>query len=123
NDRLLFRGGQIPYRGRWQVNLESRTPADFAVDLHVPTALLDDPVDGGQTQPGPFARLLRGEKRLEDVRLRLRVHSTTGIGDGQEHVRARLYPPVPGRVVAIQLHRARFHREEAALRHPGPGIA
>ena len=47
----------------------------FAVDPDVAAALLDDSVDGGQTQARALAALLGGEERLEDVLPRVRVHA------------------------------------------------
>src|SRR4051812_22987776 len=47
-----------------QVHLEGGAVADLAVDGDMPTALLDDPVDGGQTQSGSFSWFLGGEEGL-----------------------------------------------------------
>ena len=50
-----------------QVDLERRARPDLAVHADVPAGLLDDAVDSGQPQPGPLARPLGGEERLEDL--------------------------------------------------------
>src|SRR5438445_10346898 len=72
---LLFDPGQI--------DLEHRAPPGLAVDHDVSAALLDDPVDGGEPQPRPFARLLGREEGLEDARLRLAVDAVAGVAHGQ----------------------------------------
>ena len=53
-----------------QVDLEGRALPRLAVHPRCAAALLDDAVDGRQAQPGALARLLGGEERLEDARLR-----------------------------------------------------
>src|SRR5713226_6281599 len=60
---------------RRKVNLKSSSSTRFAIDPNVSAALLDYPEHGGQAQTCASALLLRGEERLEDVRLGLFVHS------------------------------------------------
>src|SRR5687767_2312365 len=71
--RLHHRLGLPGYA--WQVDLERRAPADLRVNLDGAAPLLDDPVDGRESESGPALRALRREEGLEDARLRLLVHS------------------------------------------------
>ena len=73
-----------------QIDLERGAAAHFAVDVDVAAGLLDDAVDGGQAQAGALARPLGGEERLEDLRLRGRVHAAAGVAHRQHHVAAGL---------------------------------
>src|SRR5579871_2606813 len=57
-----------------EVNFEGGATPDFAVDPNVSTALLDDSVDGGESEARAL-RSFRGEERFEDVRLRVLVHA------------------------------------------------
>src|SRR5262249_11862455 len=72
----------------WQIDLKRRSPPELAVDPYPAAALLDDAVDHREPQTGPFARLLRGEERLEDERHVLRADSMAGIAKCQQHVLA-----------------------------------
>src|SRR5215469_17641210 len=49
-----------------KINLEGRTPSQFAIDPNKSAALLDHAINGGQTQACAFALRLGGEKRLEN---------------------------------------------------------
>src|SRR5256885_1284078 len=75
--------------GGGKVHLERRAFARFAVQPDVATALLDDAIDGRETEPGAAADRLGRKERLEDPRLRVLIHPSAGVGDGQHHVRAR----------------------------------
>ncbi len=48
--------------------------------------LLDDAKDGGQAETGSFARLLRGEERLEDARQILRRNAGSSVRDAQADI-------------------------------------
>ena len=111
--------GSIPGRlsDSRQVNPERRALPRLAVDPHVAAALLDNPVDGGQTQPGAFAFFLGREERLEQVGLGLGVHPAAGVAYPQHDVSARLDGHVGAGIVLVQLHVSRLDRELAALRH------
>ena len=56
-----------------QIDLERRAAPRLAVDPDVSAALLDDPVDRGEPEPGALADGLRREERLEEVLSRLVV--------------------------------------------------
>src|SRR5262249_9166038 len=58
-----------------QVNAEGRSQARRAVHVNEALVLLDDAVDGGQSQTGAAAGLFCGKERLENVRQRLGVHA------------------------------------------------
>src|SRR5688572_10095286 len=83
-DRLLARDRfELPFRrsvggwtrvGSWQVNPERRPPFGHALDGDRPAALGDDPIDGGESEPGTLPGLLGGEERLEKTRLGFLVH-------------------------------------------------
>ena len=52
----------------------------------MPVTLADDAIDGGESQAGPFADLLGGEKRLKNAGARGFVHSAAGVLDRQERI-------------------------------------
>src|SRR5216683_7469337 len=66
-----------------EIDLERRSVSGLAIDPDAAAALLDDPEDGRQAQPGPLARVLRGEERLEDPRLDRGVHAVSRVADGE----------------------------------------
>ena len=82
----------------------------------MPAALLDDPVDGRQSQSGSFPGLLGGEERLEHALLYFRRHAHSRVGDGDHHVR-------PGGNIMKGARRgfdidvAQFQAKSSALRH------
>src|SRR6184192_1910266 len=65
-DRERGTGGLELLDDARQVELERRASLRLALGPDVPAALLDDPVDGGEAQPG--TGLLRREERLEEMR-------------------------------------------------------
>src|SRR5205814_66890 len=71
-----------------QTNPEGRARAGLALHFDGPAALLDDAVDGRQTEPRAFAFFLRREERLEDLRHDLGGHSRARVGDREPHVTA-----------------------------------
>src|ERR1700687_4476157 len=88
NRRRRF-GDQLRGICPWEIQLERRARADFAVDVDGPAAPRDDAVDGRQAEPRALSDLLGGEERLEQARLHLRRHAGSRIGHGQHHVGAR----------------------------------
>ena len=66
-------GGRAPGQGGGglgqlrKVNVKSRAGVDLTFNFDPALVLFNNAKDGGQTQPGPFAWLLGGEERLEDV--------------------------------------------------------
>src|SRR6187431_2116867 len=73
----------------WEVDREESSLAGTAVDLDPAVALRNDPVDGGEPQPGAFARGLRGEEGLENPTDCLGVHSYARVRDPQGRVSTR----------------------------------
>src|SRR5205807_2188156 len=78
--------------GRWlrlashrqrQINKERGALARLAHHADKASALLDDAVHDGEAEAGPFALLLRREKRLEQPRACLFVDAGPRIGDAQ----------------------------------------
>src|SRR5574341_703528 len=63
-----------------QEDTDRGSEARLAPDGDGPTQLLDDAVTDGQPEPHAFARLLRGEERLEDPREILLCDTRTGVG-------------------------------------------
>src|SRR5438067_11777360 len=64
-----------------QVDPEGRAAGGRAFHRDGPSALADDPENGGEPETRSLADLLGGEERLEDARLRALVHSGSGILD------------------------------------------
>src|SRR5205807_2134273 len=62
-----------------QIDLEGGSLAGFAVHPDAAAALLDDAIDGRESEPRPLARLFRGEEGLEDTRLGLGIHANPRI--------------------------------------------
>src|SRR6266496_1844424 len=69
-----------------QINAERGAFTWFALHAHPPAVLLDDLITDRQPQSRAAACGLRGKERLEDLRLRLRLHANTSIADGEENV-------------------------------------
>src|SRR3546814_5318397 len=51
-----------------KIHCHGRAHADAALNLHLPSGLLDKPVDHRQAQAGSFANALGGEERIEHPR-------------------------------------------------------
>ena len=80
-----------------QVDVEARPHAGLAVDLDRPARLGDDPVDDREPEPGPLARRLRREVRLEDPVPDLRRHPRAGVAHRENDV------PPPRQVLHLRL--------------------
>ena len=78
--------GRAVAAAAWQVDVERRPTARFAVHPDVPLALLDDAVGRRQAEAGPLADLFGGEKRFEQAALGLPAHAASGIADREHHV-------------------------------------
>src|SRR5262249_52973527 len=87
---------------------------------YVTTALLDNPIDHGKTQPSSFAALLGCKKWFEDVLLRLMVHANAVVGDGKHNITAGFHQRVTRWLVYIQFNVGGFNGLAAAIGH---GIA
>src|SRR2546427_11303929 len=62
-----------------EVNAKDGAGARLALHLDESAALLDDTVNRGQAQAGPFAYLLGRKEGLEDMRLDVAVDTASGI--------------------------------------------
>jgi len=91
--------------------------AGLGIHPDEPARLLDDPVHRRQTQPRPFAGRFRGEERLEDVRLRAGVHSSTRVRHGEHDVAAGLGGRVGLQVSLVHVHVGRFDGQPATSGH------
>ena len=80
-------------------------------------ALLDDPVDGRESESRSLAFLFCGEEGLEQMRLRLLIHAATGVLDRQHHVRTGIDRlEIPSGLVN-DLDAAGFNGQGSAGRH------
>src|SRR5436305_1025515 len=85
-----------------QVNLDSGSFADLAVDLYVAARLLDEAIDLAEAEARTFAYVLGGEKRVKSPRLHLGRHSDAVIGHGELNVLARHHFRLAGRIGVIE---------------------
>ena len=100
-----------------KINLEGRSPAQFAVHPDEAAALLDYAVDRGQAQARAFALRLRGEERLKNVRLRLQAHARACVGDAQKHIVALADNRMLVVVNAVQFGVGGFDDQLSPIRH------
>src|ERR1700732_2452420 len=100
-----------------KINLEGRAVSHFAVHPDVSAALLHDAVHRCQAEPGAFALLFRGKKRLENARLCCCVHSAAGVAHNQHYVMAGAHPRMKRGVTAVDLNVSRLDRDPPSLRH------
>jgi hypothetical protein len=105
-----------------QIDLEGGAEAGLGVDGDGAVALLHDPVDGGQAEPGALARRLRGEEGLEDPGPDLLGHPDAGVAHREHHVGAGGDVGMEPRVVFVQLHVLGLDRELPALGHGVPSV-
>ena len=73
-----------------QVDFEDASHADFAVDIDVAAALVDDAVHRGKPESGSLSHLLGRIDGFEDTRLGLRIHPAARVGDRENDVPTRL---------------------------------
>ena len=71
-------------------NFKSGAATGTAGNVNVTAALLDDPVDGRQAQPGPAIFRFGRKEGLEHTRARFCIHSDAGITNDQADIIARL---------------------------------
>src|SRR6476619_6006014 len=90
--------------------------------VDVSAALFDDAIDHRQSEPGAFADLFGGEKRLEDASLCFRVHSTARVMDAQSDIRADVSASMLIDIDLIELYIGCLDRQCAAVRHGISGI-
>src|SRR5260370_36613428 len=98
-----------------QVNMEGRPVADFRGNLDVTVALADNAIDRGQSQTGPFAHFLGGEKRLKNAGAGDFVHPATGVLDRQEHGISRPRWAIDPQEIVIQNGVSSGDREPSSL--------
>ena len=100
-----------------EIELDAGPDILFAVEVHVPSALLGETVDHAQSEPRPLADLLGGEERLEGVGGGFRGHADAGVADRElrvtpgGHVRSRR------RVVRVEVDEGRLDDQFASIRH------
>src|SRR5687768_2818227 len=95
---------------------------DFRIDPDVAARLLDDPVDGRETETRPLAYFLCRKERLEDLFPRLGAHAGSGIADSQHHVSAGFDCDVPAGVRLVEVNIRCFDDQFAALWHRITGV-
>src|SRR5690348_3810300 len=87
--------------GAWKVKLEASALAGRGVQRDEAAALLDDAVNGGETEAGAFAGLLGGEEGFENTGLCGVVHAAACVGDADKNVMAGLRGRELARVALI----------------------
>src|SRR5207248_7028985 len=95
----------------WKVDLEHSPVPELAVDPDVPAALLDQTVNGRETETGALALLFRREERLEQALARRDVHAVPRVGDRKPHVSAGNHLRMPPYIGFVELNRRRLDRE------------
>ena len=83
---------------------------------------LDDAIDRRQTEPGPLADLLGGEKWLKDVVQRGLVHTGAGVADTEADELAGARFRMIVRVIFVDFGSERAHDELAAVGHGVAGV-
>ena len=87
-DRPVDRALGHVRRGGGERDRERGALARRAVDADAAAAFVDDREDGRQAEAGAFAFGLGREERFEDLRLHVRRHPRSGVGDGNARPRA-----------------------------------
>src|ERR1035438_7801469 len=82
---LFLSGSRVQAR---QVNRETASSSNFAVNPNKPVALLHDPVHGRQPESGSLPLILGRKEWLEDPQLGFGAHSDPRVGHRQSHVTA-----------------------------------
>src|SRR5690349_5128136 len=94
----------------------------FAVDEDTAAALLHDAVDRGKAETGSGIAL-RGKERIENARLRFRIHAGARIGDAELNIVARgEAAQVALGNALVKVHVPGFDHELAAFGHRVPGV-
>src|SRR5262249_32775668 len=103
-----------------QINIDGRAVTDLAVDLHVPTRLLDEAVHLAEAKAGALSGGFCGEKRLERFGQNICGHSCPGVADRDADILSGRNVGGRPAIAFIQYDIAGFNGELAALGH---GIA
>ncbi len=85
-----------------QIDRESGAAAGLTLGRDEAPILLDDAVDGRQTQPGPLADVLGREERLEDVRAGGLIHALAVVAHREHDIVARLNAGALGAIAGVQ---------------------
>ena len=119
---LVRRSAARVHRRRREEDAEGRALGRFAGDPDEPVELLDDAVDGGESEPGPAPHFLRGEERFEDVRAHVGRHAGAGVAHLERHVVARRHRKVSRRERRVRVEVAGDDAEFAAVGHGIAGV-
>ena len=111
------RRGLSQVRGSRQVNVERRPVPDAALHLDRAVVLLHDAIHRCQAETGALAVFLCREKRLEDPRQRVRVHSGSRVADRHLDVVAGLERWVGCDADLVELDVPQFDGDPSAARH------
>ena len=116
--RRLFRhDSRACFVDPWEVDLKRRTFPRFAIAPNVPIALLDNSVDGSQTQPCAIPPLLGREEGLEYPGLGWMVHATAIVTHGKHHISPGGDRYMGSRIILIKIDVLRLEDELAPQRH------
>jgi hypothetical protein len=88
----------------------------------VASALLDDAVDGGESEAGAFAFFFGGEERFEDAGLGFAVHALAVVADGNHYVGAVFDESVFGAVGIVEDDAGGANGDFAAAGHGVFGV-
>ena len=97
--------------------MKGRSLSWLAGHIHEATVLLHNAVHGRQSQPGPSAHFLRGEKWLEDSVKGCRIHSHACVGNGEQDISAGLATGMSPAKVFSDLDILGLDDDASALRH------
>src|SRR5256885_1157007 len=103
-----------------EVGLGLVRAAWLVVGADIAAALLDDPVDGREAEPGAFSLRFGGEEGLEDPSSSLGTHANAGVAHREHGVGPRLHDRVLAGIRFVELHVGGFDRQLTARGH---GIA
>ncbi len=106
----------------WQVNLESRASAGFAVHIDDSIMTLHDGHHGRKPQSSSFVEFLGGEEGLENFIDNTGGHARARVGNADPDVTPGLGLSVHDGVVFIQHAVFGTDRQLASVRHRVPGV-
>ena len=112
---------QLRRLGR-QKDRQARPDTDFATDLDLAAALLNDPMNDGQPESGSLADFFGREKGLEDLGDYLVGHAVTCIRDRDVHIATWLQAIIDSLSMPGNFQIAGSDRERSAVGHGITGI-